>query len=242
MHNFLIINSSYLDNGKTLNMAKNFMEGYLSVIPETKINIINLKNWKIIPCNGCLNCWFKNPGKCVNNDDFTKNFELIINASQIIFTNPIWIGTGNHLFKIFTERMICLLKPDFEKTKGKIGHNKQIKSNLYKILLFSSCALPGMHNFTPMIEHYKSFEYLMNMDIDSPVLKSQSLELYYYNENELKLFNHYCFNAGVFYAKNNMMPNEILNEIFQNKFNIDEYLKIIKQRQIDIRKKNNPLS
>ena len=235
MKSISIVNSSYIIESKTMKMVNLFISGLKEIIPEIKIKIFNISEWQINTCNGCGNCWFNEPGVCVFKDDFSINIKNIIDSDTLIFSNPIWVGSGNHLYRIFTERMICLVKPDFELNKNLLGHKKMNNTNFNKIILFSSCALSGLHNFSSLVEHYKSLSYLMDIEIDLPVLKPQSIETLYYNDDQKKHLFELCHNLGKEYAKNNTMNHVLLEKIAHSNLSIQEYIGLIDNRQKKIR-------
>ncbi len=235
MKTISVINTSYMSDSKTMGLVSHFLRGLNDILPEIQVNFFNISDWQFQTCTGCGNCWFKEPGECVFKDDFSKNLKNVFNADTLIFSNPIWVGSGNHLFRNFTERMICLFKPDFELNEDRFGHKKSLKTNFNKILLFSSCALPGLHNFDPIIEHYKSFKYLMNLEIDNPLLKPQSIETIYYNSEEKQKLSDLCYGAGVAYAKNNQMDKGILEDISKSILSTDQYINLMNDRQLEIR-------
>lgn len=237
MKNICVVNTSYQANSKTMFLTNSFVEGLLNFNKSIKINFLNLSNLDIKFCSGCGKCWFDTQNICKYNDDFTKNIETISKSELIIFSCPIWVGSGNHLFRIFTERFIALTKPDFEYNGDKVGHKKKHNVILDSILLISTCALPEKHNFEPLIKHLESLEYLADMKLKGAVLKAQSLEMLYYSDEEKEELKKKCIKLGEYYAQNLELSQKLLDEIYKPKLPIDEYLNLVKTRQNYIRTK-----
>lgn len=236
MKKITIINTSYLPDSKTMELVNSFIKGMKSINNDLIIKTFNISKWKISNCTGCGNCWFNQNDKCVFDDDFSKNIKNIYETDLLIFSCPIWVGSGNHLFRSFTERLISLVKPDFEYNGNKLGHKKKKYVILNDILLFSTCAMPGKHNFDPLIQHVSSLEYLANINYIGAILKPQSLEIPYYSNNEKNTLANNCFILGQEFQLNKSLNKSILNKIFQANYSTEDYLNLIKKRQEEIRK------
>ncbi len=220
-----------------MKLVNPFIEGIIEVYPDLEVTRFNISEWEFNSCTGCGHCWFKKPGDCIFNDSFSENITKIIKSDLIIFSCPIWVGTGNHLFRNFTERLICTVKPDFELNGDVYGHKRLPSVKINKMILFSTCALPGLHNFTPIYEHYKSLGQLMDIEIENPIFKYQSLEMYSYNDNEKNELFKLCFKLGKSFAINNSVNYELTHQIATPANDIKEYIKMVDIRQAEIRRK-----
>ncbi len=237
MKNICIVNTSYLKESKTIFLVNSFIDGMKSVKPELNVHTLNIAEWEISNCTGCGNCWFNENDNCVYEDDFTKNIEIISKSDLIIFSCPIWVGSGNHLFRTFTERLISLVEPGFVFNGTKLGHAKKKHVNLNTLLLFSTCAMTGIHNFDPIIQHVKSLEYLANIKYIGAILKAQSLEIPYYTPEEKIVLKNKCFNAGENFQISGKIESSIIDDIFRPKLEVKKYIELINKRQNNISKK-----
>jgi len=235
MKRISIINTSYLSDSKTMKLVNSFVEGMMSVDNNIMVKTINVSEWHISTCKGCGNCWFNKKDKCKFNDDFTKNIKIISETDLIIFSCPIWAGSGNHLFRNFTERLLSLVKPDFEYNGNRLGHKKKNNVILDSSILFSTCAMPGKHNFEPLIQHLLSFEYLADIKFVGAVLKPQSHEILYYSVEEINNLTEKCFLLGKDFQLNNTLNHSLLNKILQPNYSTEKYLELITKRQDGIR-------
>jgi len=182
-----IINCSTRKNGRTSRLLEPFIEGILNS-ESARVHQYFLNEWELKCCEGCFSCWFNQPGKCKTNDDFTLNIHKIFESDILVLASPLWIGNGTHLFRIFTERLVSLLVPYFQKTgkSGLYGHKKLDNFKTKEVVLFSNCGLTGLHNFRPIIEQCLALEYLCDLNFSTSVLKDQALELKFSGEKEIK--------------------------------------------------------
>lgn len=217
-----VIHCSTRISGRTAVISKAFIKG-LKTTNNIEINEYQLSEWNIKPCTGCSYCWFKSGGTCIIDDDFSKNIDKISKSDYIIFTSPIWVGNATHLFKYFTGRLYGILKPYFVKNGAYYGHSRNFEHNI-KTFLISTCALPGPHNFIPLIEHIKSLDYLCNFTYSGELLKPHSMELSHLNEDQEKILLTNCFNAGKhFISQDEKFFNSVKN-IAKPFTNEDDYI------------------
>jgi multimeric flavodoxin WrbA len=71
------------------------------------VEVANIFKKKINYCIGCYSCWTKTPGKCVHQDDMSKElYSKYINADLVVLASPLYHGTLNANMKAFLERML----------------------------------------------------------------------------------------------------------------------------------------
>ena len=77
-----------------------------------EVFLVNLREKKVKPCLGCFNCWTKTPGKCIQQDDMTKELlTLIPDSDLMVYATPLFNHTMNAAMSNFRERMLPLLEP-----------------------------------------------------------------------------------------------------------------------------------
>lgn len=84
-----------------------------------------LKEIEIKPCMGCYACWIKTPGKCIIDDYGRGLVSEIINSQLIVYLTPVVYGGYSPELKKALDRIIPLMLPFFEKTKGEVHHPKR---------------------------------------------------------------------------------------------------------------------
>ena len=58
---------------------------FLSGFPEgTQTELLELRHLNIRPCTGCLGCWTKTPGRCVQRDDMDRVYAAIAAADVVV--------------------------------------------------------------------------------------------------------------------------------------------------------------
>ncbi len=218
-----IINSSIRKDGRTAWLTNHFVNG-LNSTNKYEINQYFLCDWNLTECDGCTKCWFKTKGICKFNDDFSKEISSIIKSDIIIFASPIWVGGGTYLLKIFIERLFSTLQPYFSKINSdKYGHYRN-ENNFIKTFLISTCALPGTHNFEPLITHIKSLDYLCNFTYSGELLKPQALELQLLNMKQIKILETNCFNTGKYFLSGDKRYFDFVENVARPFTKLNDYI------------------
>ena len=102
--NIVIINGSHRPKGNCENFSK-----YLHTILEKKhqVNLINLIQKDIKPCNGCLMC--EEGEECPIKDDFTLEIKpLLEHADLIVFATPSYFNMPSAQMVNFINRTNCM--------------------------------------------------------------------------------------------------------------------------------------
>ena len=84
-----------------------------------------LKKMKINRCLGCLNCWIKTPGACVQKDDHPGLLEKYMASDVVVFASPVYVENVTGLMKDFIDRLIPITDPHF--MVGDHGETKHFK-------------------------------------------------------------------------------------------------------------------
>jgi len=87
-----------------------------------EVESILLREVKVAACQGCFDCWVKNPGECKIDDygrDITKK---IVQSDLIIHFTPITFGGYSSELKKAIDRFIPSVLPFFVKRNGETHH------------------------------------------------------------------------------------------------------------------------
>jgi len=109
------LNGSPRKNGNTKFLLKKAVDA--SKIKNNKI--INLVDYKILPCNACGKCW--ETKKCSIDDDLEKILNELVDSDAIILGSPVYYGTVTPEMKAFIDRSGELLGARDHPLKNKIG-------------------------------------------------------------------------------------------------------------------------
>src|SRR5512136_2234960 len=139
----LTINGSlHMDNGNTAMILKPFLEGMKEA--GAKVDLFYTKKLTIGPCNGDMSCWFKNPGKCGQNDDMQMLLPKFKEADVIVWASPVYYAGITGPLKNLMDRQLPL------HMSGELANKRQ------KIVLVSSCGFWDISMFDPLLAQMKA--------------------------------------------------------------------------------------
>ncbi len=104
-------------------MLREFLQGAQDAGAETE-HVILVK-LKINSCRGCLNCWLKTPGACVQKDDVQPLLKKYMESDIVVFATPVYVENVTGLMKNFIDRLIPITDPRFE--MGEHGETRHYK-------------------------------------------------------------------------------------------------------------------
>ncbi len=130
-----------------------------------EVEVVNIFEKKINYCIGCFTCWTKTPGKCIYQDDMSKElFPKLMASDLAILAFPLFHYTVNASMKTFIERTLPHVQPFFELRDGVTRH--PLRHKLPSIVTVSVAGLP----------EYEVFEQLtayINYLYRDPFLKAE---------------------------------------------------------------------
>ncbi|TXT56137.1 MAG: NADPH-dependent FMN reductase [Promethearchaeota archaeon] len=100
-----------------------------------EIDYILLKDKKIVPCQGCFECWIKTPGICKIDDYGREIVKKMVKSDLIIHLTPITFGGYSSESKKAIDRSIPVLLPFFKKMRGEIHHKQRYEKIASKIVI-----------------------------------------------------------------------------------------------------------
>ncbi len=136
--NVLAINGSpHMEEGNTALILNPFLDG----MSEAGASIELFYSWKlkIGPCSGDMNCWFKNPGKCGQDDDMKLLLPKLKEADVIVWASPVYYSGITGTLKNLMDRQLPLFMQEMA------GSKKQ------KIVLVSTCGAWELSMFDPLL-------------------------------------------------------------------------------------------
>jgi multimeric flavodoxin WrbA len=139
----LAINGSpHMDNGNTAMILDPFLDGMKEAGAD--VDLYNSRNLKIGPCNGDMSCWFKNPGKCGQDDDMSMLLPKFKEADIIVWASPVYYAGITGPLKNLMDRQLPL------HVLGESSGKKQ------KVVLVSSCGFWDISMFDPLLAQMKA--------------------------------------------------------------------------------------
>jgi len=126
-------------------IASAFLEGAQEAGAQTQSFF--LAEHKIKHCLGCLHCWLKTPGKCVQKDGMEPLLDAFIHADIAIMASPLYVDNVSGLMKNFIDRLIPYMNPHFVMTEsGETGHEKSATPHP-DFIVISNCGYPEQSQF-----------------------------------------------------------------------------------------------
>lgn len=143
-------NSSPRDNeaSKTELILQRFLAG--AARAEAVTETIYLRNYRVRNCLGCFACWVKTPGRCIQEDDMTKElFDRLLQADLVVLATPLYHYTMNARLKTFIERTLPMVQPFIVDRGERSGHPRRFE-RLPRVVALSVCAFPEQDNFAAL--------------------------------------------------------------------------------------------
>ena len=138
----LVLNGSPKKKSDTFRMTDAFLKG-LNRTGEHAVDVINVIEKKIAPCQGCFGCWQKGDGHCVIDDDQNRILDLYTAADIIIWSFPLYVyGMPSHL-KAVLDRTIPLVRMKMQQdADGAVRHEALVDFSKKHTLVISGCGFP----------------------------------------------------------------------------------------------------
>jgi len=152
-------------------MLQPLLEGMKKEGADTEV--IYLSELIIKPCQGCLACWLKTPGKCIIQDDMQTAFEKFIQADFVVLGTPLYIFSMSGLLKNFMDRLLPIAEPFLIENKNMPGittHPLRYDKPK-KIFLVSPCGFPEFEHFDALVSTIKQFTQTINLEYLGEILR-----------------------------------------------------------------------
>jgi multimeric flavodoxin WrbA len=150
MRIFAVNASPTMTRGTTHRLLELFLEGAREAGAQTES--VFLQQQKIGYCVGCLQCWVKTPGQCVQDDDMTALREKFIQADVFVLATPVYVDGMTAQAKTFVDRLIPLIDPHFAVVDGHCRHVKG-HQKVPEVVLASVCGFWEEDNFGGVVDH-----------------------------------------------------------------------------------------
>jgi len=151
----LALNSSpSMERGGTALILNPFLGGLEEAGAE--VELIYVHKLKIEPCLGDFGCWFKTPGRCVQEDDMAWVLPKLAAADLLVLATPVFVDGMTSTMKKLIERCLPLMEPFFEVRNGHCRHPRRDGRKDQKVALVSVCGFTELDNFEPLILHVKA--------------------------------------------------------------------------------------
>jgi multimeric flavodoxin WrbA len=166
----LAINSSpHCEKGNTALILGPFLDGMREVGAE--VQLYYTKKMKIKPCLAEYSCWFKTPGKCIQEDDMRELLPKIIGADILVLATPLYVDGMTGAMKNLLDRAIPIGDPIIELRDGHCRHPSRGGVRDGKLVLVSNCGFWEMDNFDSLLEHLKAISRNLGREFSGALLR-----------------------------------------------------------------------
>ena len=153
----------------TATILKHFVEGMREAGAE--VDVVNLAEMDISPCKGCMACWWKTPGKCVQQDDMEQIYPKLRKAEVLVLATPLYVDGMNAQLKAVLDRFIPLVEPFFEIRDEHCRHPRREGSTGGRLALVSVCGFHELDNFDLLVAHVEAICRNMGREFSGAVLR-----------------------------------------------------------------------
>jgi multimeric flavodoxin WrbA len=151
----LVVNGSPKGaGGNTALILDPFVKGMQEAGAE--VEIVLLKDTKILPCMGDYSCWHVTPGRCIIEDDMAGILPMLLTADILVIASPVYVDGVTGPTKGFMDRMIPVVSPRFEMREGHCRHPRLGSGAGGRMVLVSNCGFWEPDNFEPMVSHIRA--------------------------------------------------------------------------------------
>ncbi|UCB48260.1 MAG: flavodoxin family protein [Deltaproteobacteria bacterium] len=150
------------------------VEAFLTGAVEAGAGVENifLVEKQIKHCLGCVACWIKTPGKCVQKDDMEELIDKFMGSDISIFATPIHIDNVSVIIKNFIDRLIPTRMPYFEvHSDGETRHLNRYDQQP-KVMMISSCGYPEQSQFQVIRLWLKRFSRNFGVEVAGEIYRS----------------------------------------------------------------------
>lgn len=124
-----------------------------------EVEVVALRHKTIQNCIGCFTCWTKTPGKCILDDDMSRELlDKWISADLAVYASPLYNYGITASMKVFIERTLPSMQPFFEFTEsGRMYH--PVRTRVPAAAILSVAGMPDEDHFNALSAH---FNYLFS--------------------------------------------------------------------------------
>ena len=157
-------------NGNTNIIVEQFLLGARDSAMETEN--IPLSERKIKLCRGCLDCWFKSPGRCILDDDAPTLINKFLESDIAVFATPVYVDNVTGLMKAFLDRFVSTVHPHFiDDGHGECRHPLRFQ-NYPKLVVISSCGFPEMTHFQVVELYFRRLARNLHTDVIGEIYRT----------------------------------------------------------------------
>jgi multimeric flavodoxin WrbA len=159
-----------MDEGNTALIFNPFIEGMRNAGAE--VELFYTRKLKLNFCTGEVNCWFKNPGKCYQDDDMNMLYPKLREADIWVFATPVyWDGVTGPMKTLIDRTALPIFGPYFELRDGHTATIWREGTTPTRVVLVSVCGFWEMDNFDPLLVFMRTLCKRANFEFAGALLR-----------------------------------------------------------------------
>lgn len=211
----IVFNGSPRGKGGTTNvMVEEFLAGAVEAGAEAENIFLVEKN--INHCLGCVTCWVKTPGKCLQKDGMEELIEKFMGSDIAVLATPVHIDNVTGIMKNFIDRLFPTRMPYFElDSHGETRHVNRYEQHP-KLMMISSCGYPEQSQFQVIRLWLKRMARNFDMQVVGEIYRSWGWLLKAEDDElapKIKAYKELLKKAGVEVSKNLKLSEETAAEL-----------------------------
>jgi multimeric flavodoxin WrbA len=156
-----------------------FLEGMEKA--DATVETIFAKRFKIRPCLGDFDCWYKTVGKCIQNDDMEKLYPKFREADILVLAIPIYFPLPGEMQNLLN-RLMPLVEPILEFRDGRTRAKFHDDVKISKIVLVSTGGWWEKENMDLVVQFAEHMAKDASVEFSGAVLRPHAALMDKYKE------------------------------------------------------------
>lgn len=222
--------SPHREKGGTGRILAPFLKGMADAGAE--VTLFHLDRQKIRPCRGCLDCWFRTPGRCRMDDDMAGLLPEVAASDVLVLATPLYVDGMNGVMKTFLDRCLPLLQPFFVITGGHCRHERRPEFRGGSVALVSASGFTEIDNFDPLVAHVQAVCRNLGRDYAGALLRPIANSLDELHAAGIAVADIFAAlrEAGVRLVREGQVPEELRQAVGRELLPRDAYLRAVNLR------------
>jgi len=162
-------------------------------------------------CLADFNCWFKNPGECIQKDGMQEVYPKIREADVLVLAMPVYIPIPGCMAN-FLNRMCPIIEPELEFRDGRTRGRRPGNVKLSKLVLVSTSGWWEVENMGIILRIVQELTMNLGVEFGGAVLRPHAFILSE-NPDEKEKIHGSLREAGRLLMEQGTMPRELLDSI-----------------------------
>ena len=197
--------------GNTATLLNAFLDGVKEA--GASVELFYTTELTLKPCGGDLSCWYKDPGKCVIQDDMQALYPNLRRADILVLATPVYIPLPGK-FQIFLNRLCPLLAPELVtvegRTRGRFHEDVKIK----RVVLVATGGWWELDNFDTVVRIAEELAKDASVEFTGAILRPHASVMQHVPEKKEEILDA-AKAAGVQLVENGAFSSDLLETIRQ---------------------------